>query len=296
MMKEKTLVLLAAGKGSRFGGLKQLHRFQPQNATLAEYAIWDALQAGFDHFVAIVSEETQEEFYRIFKDMGVGDRSCCVLQNNTENICRSKPWGTGHALYVARNSIHTPFIIANGDDFYGREAFYQAAEFLENNSKDFALVGYPLGGTLSPNGYVSRALCYTQENCICQLQECTQIERSSEGIILGYENARARVLDPQQWVSMNFWVLQSSVLPYLEKQWSLFLDQLQDPEKEEFYLPTAIQAIAQQNNISIRLLKNEKGDWQGITYAKDTDSMQQNILIWTHEHRYPSSFQSKNNL
>lgn len=289
-MEGLTLVILAAGKGSRFGGLKQLHTFQPQNATLAEFAIWDALQVGFDYFVAIVSEETKGYFETVFAKLHIADRSCCVVQK-TDSIFqnRTKPLGTGHALLSAVDVIHTPFVIVNGDDFYGREAYRLARTFSQNNKKDFALVGYPLRETLSENGYVSRGLCSTNGRCVLSIDEHTHIERIGDSIVSRVGEQMVE-LDPETFVSMNFWILQHSILQDLESRWQLFLKNLQDPQNDEFFLPNAIRDIATEKGIPIRLLKNFSGGWLGITYAGDVEKAQEVLLKKTASGIYPKVF------
>ena len=284
-MEGVTLVILAAGKGSRFGGLKQLHAFQPQGATLAEFAIWDALQSGFDYFVAIVSEDTKDYFEGVFERMGIADRSCCVLQKTDkcfEN--RTKPLGTGHALLSAVDAIHTPFVIVNGDDFYGREAYRLAKTFLKNNKKDFALVGYPLKETLSDNGYVSRGLCSTNGSCVLSIDEHTHIERVGNEIVSRVGETE-ETLDPEIFVSMNFWILQE-----LKARWNAFLKDLKDSQNEEFFLPNAIRDIAMKRGIPVRLLKNFSDSWLGITYAGDVEKVQEILLKKTSCGVYPKKF------
>ncbi len=289
-MEGMTLVILAAGKGSRFGGLKQLHTFQPQNATLAEFAIWDALQVGFDYFVAIVSEETKVYFEKVFEKLHIADRACCVLQK-TDNFFqnRTKPLGTGHALLSAVDAIHTPFVIVNGDDFYGREAYRLARTFLQNNKKDFALVGYPLRETLSENGYVSRGLCSTNGSCVLSIDEHTHIERVGDAIVSGEGEQRIE-LDPEVFVSMNFWILPHSILYELEERWQFFFKHLKNPQKDEFFLPNAIRDISEEKGIPIRLLKNLSESWLGITYAGDVEKAQKVLLEKTVSGIYPKKF------
>ena len=289
-MSGTTLVVLAAGKGSRFGGLKQLHTFQPQGATLAEFAIWDALQTGFDYFVAIVSEATKDYFETVFERMGIADRACCILQKTDKFFQnRAKPLGTGHALLSASKAIHTPFVIVNGDDFYGREAYRLAKTFLKNNKKDFALIGYPLKETLSDNGYVSRGLCSTNGSCVLSIDEYTHVERVGNKIINGVGDHEIK-LDPETFVSMNFWILQHSILQDLEAQWQLFLKNLKDPQNDEFFLPNAIRDIAAERGVPIRLLKNLSGGWLGITYAGDVQKVQESLLKKTSCGIYPKNF------
>lgn len=290
-MNEYTLVLLAAGKGSRFGGLKQLHTFEPQGATLAEFALWDAWQHGFRNFVAVVSEETQEGFQEIFKKWGLEDRSTCILQeqndSKTKQFSRQKPWGTAHALYSVRQHVHTPFVIINADDFYGRDAYHYAAQFLQTHKEDYALVGYPLGKTLSSNGSVSRAVCtLNEDHYVTHLQEYSHIEEKN-GQIIGQLDDQSLGLDTNTFVSLNFWILQPSIFKPLEEKWNMFLEQLTDPQKDEFYLPVAIQSIAQDLNLNIHCLTNLNGHWLGVTYAQDAASVQNALADLTQEKQYP---------
>ena len=289
-MEGRTLVILAAGKGSRFGGLKQLQTFQPQNATLAEFAIWDALKAGFDRVVAIVREETKAYFEAVFEKMHIVDRACCVLQK-IDNLfqSRTKPLGTGHALLSAIDVIHTPFVIVNGDDFYGSEAYRLARNFLENNTNDFALVGYPLKETLSKNGYVSRGLCSIEGDRVVSIHEHTHIE-CARGAIISKLGASTIAVDPETFVSMNFWILRPSILQDLKTRWQFFIKHLKDPQNDEFFLPDAIRDIAMQRSVPIRLLKNPLGGWLGITYADDIENVQKTLLEQTMGGVYPKIF------
>ena len=284
-----TLVLLAAGKGSRFGGLKQLHTFLPQQATLAEYAIYDAQKAGFNHFVAIVSEETKVDFEHIFKKLNLEHCSQCVLQPQSNFENRKKPWGTGHALLSVKDVVKTPFVIVNGDDFYGDNAYALAAHFLKNNHQDFAMVGYRLSETLSENGYVSRALCALDNNRVTALTEYTHIEKSGNETVDKTDNNTV-LLDKNAFVSMNFWVLHPRVFDYLQEEWEGFFNHIKCFEKEEFYLPVAIQNIAKKCNLSIHLLPNYESHWLGITYANDVKIAQEKLLQLTHQGKYPKKF------
>lgn len=283
-----TLVLLAAGKGSRFGGLKQLHTFQPQDATLAEFAIWDACKAGFDNFIAIVNEETRTYFEHVLDKMGLSKCSKCIPQTTVTIPLRTKPWGTGHALLSVASAIKTPFVVVNGDDFYGQEAFKLAAQFLNENKHDFALVGYHLKDTLSRNGYVSRGLCSVQNGRVTGIEEHTHIEMMPNNTIVSKNNFEKK-LDPHTFVSMNFWILQPSLLNHLENLWTDFFKHLRDPLKDEFFLPEAICTVAAHQNIPIHLLPNSTGHWLGITYAADVEEVQKSLLKQTQMGLYPAS-------
>lgn len=293
-MIDKTLVLLAAGKGSRFGGLKQIHRFQPQEATLAEFAIWDALQVGFNRFVAIVSEDTHEFFGAIFKKLNLNKVSQCVLQtqeNVPADLCknRQKPWGTGHALLCIRHAVHSPFVVVNADDFYGRKAYQFASIFIDNNPVNFALVGYPLEKTLSHYGPVSRALCTIQNDTVIGLDEWTHIEKF-EDKICGERDHKSIVLQKDTLTSMNFWILQPTIFDELQNQWELFLKHIHQSQTQEFYLPTAIQELAKEKEVAIKMLPNVDDVWLGITYPQDIMDTQQALLLLTQQGVYPQRF------
>lgn len=310
-MVEKTLVLLAAGRGSRFGGLKQLHRFRPQGAFLAEYALFDAWEAGFRRFIAIVSPGTHEAFQALFKERNLEDVAYCVLQTDDGvpqrwRNERTKPWGTGQALLTASTFIQTPFVIVNGDDFYGREAYQLAADFIDQHPSEAALVAYPLGGTLSPNGSVSRALCTVENNNVLRLEEYTcemhgnkvvgkrkvcssQILETPSGGSAGTADAVV-TLDPQQPTSLNFFVLPKTILSPLKALWEQFLKNVTDPKNEEFFLPTAVQTVLKQQHKDLHLLNNPRGQWLGVTYANDAEAVEKFLTERTAAGYYPQTF------
>jgi len=310
-MIEKTLVLLAAGRGSRFGGLKQLHRFRPHEAFLAEYALFDAWEAGFRRFIAVVSPDTREAFQSLFKKRHLEDVARCVLQTDdgVPQIWRSertKPWGTGQALVAASAFIETPFVMVNGDDFYGREAYQLAADFIDQYPSEAALVAYPLEATLSPNGSVSRALCTVENNNVLRLDEYTCGIRGSEIVgkrkvcssqILETSSAGSAgtadavvTLDPQQPTSLNFFVLPKTILSPLKALWEQFLKNVIDPKNEEFFLPTAVQTVLKQQHKDLHLLNNPRGQWLGVTYANDTEAVEKFLTEQTAAGYYPKRF------
>ncbi len=289
-MSKLTLVLMAAGKGSRYGGLKQLEKFGPQEATLAEYALWDAISAGFDSFIVVVNENTQPYFEQLFRRMGVEKKAQCVLQTMT-NVplphfelpkSRQKPWGTGHALWCAARYIHSPFVIINADDFYGPEAYNQAAKFLEQ-ANGFALIGYNLSNTLSPYGSVSRAVCSVDSNGILQdLKEYKSIEEKSGELIAGTQYFKG-----DETVSVNFWALQPSFLAALEVELQKLLTEYQNSETAECYLPEVIIRGAQRFGIKIHVLP-AKDQWLGVTYPQDKDWVNRRLYELTAQKLYPS--------
>ena len=288
---DATLVLLAAGRGSRFGGLKQLQRFRPQHATLAEFAIWSALQAGFRRFIAVVSGETQSGLEESFKNFGLQGCAQCVLQTDDGvpsplRARRVKPWGTGHALYVAREVICTPFVIVNADNVYGRRAYEQAMEFFKHHNGQMGLVGYPLKATLSEHGPVSRSLCTIENGCVTELHECTRIEQKEDRFVSKTSTAM-QYLDGDAFVSMNFWLLPPWILTHLESQWNRFLAHVSHPGTEEFYLPNALQAIAQEQHEPIHLLPNDCTEVLDITYQADVETTAARLFAQTQSGIYP---------
>lgn len=313
-MVEKTLVLLAAGRGSRFGGLKQLHRFRPQEAFLAEYALFDAWKAGFRRFIAVVSPDTHEAFQTLFKKRHLENVARCVLQTDDDvpqmwRNERTKPWGTGQALVAASAFIETPFVMVNGDDFYGREAYQLAADFIDQHPSEAALVAYPLRATLSPNGSVSRALCTVENNCVLRLDEYACDIRGTQVVgkrkvcssqVLETPSADSAdtadtvvTLDPQQPTSLNFFVLPQTILQPLKTQWERFLANVTDPKNEEFFLPNAVQAVLKQQHKDLHLLSNTRGRWLGVTYAKDTEAVEKFLTEQTATGYYPQTFEDE---
>lgn len=289
-----TLVLLAAGHGSRFGGLKQLHMFGEQKATLAEFAIFDALRNGCGRFVAVVNAETKLEFERIFHRMGLAEASC--IEQCTHDIPRNasmdvrnrrQPWGTGHALWTVRDIVSTPFLMVNADDFYGPSAYRLGADYLVQESKHYGLVTYPLAKTLSSNGYVSRGLCTVDENAwVTHIRECTRIGLNQQKVAV---NATEEILSPNTLVSMNFWILRPNIFDVLEELFTRFLKETTDILTAEFYLPEAICSASKLLNVKIASIPNKYNSWLGVTYAEDVSKVNEALHDFTISKMYPKN-------
>jgi UTP-glucose-1-phosphate uridylyltransferase len=289
-----TLVLLAAGYGSRFGGLKQLHAFGEQKATLAEFAIFDALRNGCSRFVAVVNTETKLEFERIFHRMGLAEAFC--IEQCTHDIPRNvsmdirkrqQPWGTGHALWTVRNAISTPFMVVNADDFYGPSAYRLGVDYLAQESKHYGLVTYPLAKTLSSHGYVSRGLCAVDEHAwITHIRECTRIALNHRQIVV---NATEEILSPDTLVSMNFWILRPNIFDVLEELLIRFLKETTDVLTAEFYLPEAICSASKLLNVKIASIPNKYDSWLGVTYAEDVSKVNEALHDFTISKMYPKN-------
>ena len=193
MSAKPTLLVLAAGMGSRYGGLKQLDGFGPNGETIIDYSIYDAIEAGFGKIVFIIREHFKTEFSKIFSKK-YGDKVEISYVSQELNVLpikykvpdtRKKPWGTGHAVWVARNDIDGPFAVINGDDYYGKNAFKDMITFFNNDDQNYCVMGYYLKNTLSDHGTVNRGVCYTDDdNNLTKVLECTKIQRNSDGTIV----------------------------------------------------------------------------------------------------------------
>ena len=275
-----TLLVLAAGMGSRYGGLKQMDPIGPAGETIIDYSINDAIDAGFGKIVFVIRESFKEEFVLLFNKKLEGKITAEYVTQEIETIpagCtfiseRSKPWGTGHAILMAKDCINEPFAVINADDYYGREAFFTMADFLSNQSsdKEFGMVGYHLGNTISENGSVSRGVCSTNETGhLLSVVERTQIEKIDNRIV--YRDFQRWVtLDTQTTVSMNFWGFTPLVFSHLEELFVQFLKEHGQEMSSEFYIPSVVSEVINQGNTSVRVLKSD-AQWFGVTYKEDKE-------------------------
>jgi hypothetical protein len=270
------LVVLAAGMGSRFGGLKQLTGVGPGGATLLEYSLYDARRAGFGKVIFVIRPEMQADF-RAFAESRLPSSlpwTTCLqrlelqLPDAASADGRQKPWGTAHAVLAAEGSVGGPFAVVNADDFYGREAFESVASFLRTNHRDWALVGYLLADTLSLAGGVNRgALHVTPTGALESIEEVLEITRTDDGPIMGLGEAGPRLLQEQLLVSMNFWAFNRSVFPDLRAGFNRFLGAA-NLRRDEFPLPVAIQDVLDHGDRCVRVLA-PRSRWFGITYHDD---------------------------
>lgn len=248
--------------GSRFGGLKQIAPIGPNGEVILDFSVYDAVAAGFDKAVIVIKKETESEFRkvcgrRIEKMLDV-EYAYQELDKLPHGYClpagREKPWGTGHAVLCARDKIDAPFAVINADDFYGQGSYKIIHDWLTGNS-GMCMVGYRLGNTLTENGTVSRGVCEVENGLLKSVTEHTEIDKNS-----GFP--------ADTIVSMNMWGLDTDFFPYLEKEFSLFLDGHIEEPKAEFFLPSAVSGRITEENMTVSVLETDER-WYGVTYRRD---------------------------
>ena len=294
-----TLLILAAGIGSRYGSLKQLDPIGPSGETIIDYSIYDAIREGFGKVVFVIKEKIAEEFREVFLDKLQGRIETEYVFQEIDKIPkgisypadRAKPWGTGHAVLMAAGIIHEPFAVINSDDFYGRDSFRALAAFYKNWSParedEYCMVGYELGKTLSEHGSVSRGICRADENSLLVgVTEQTKIERVNTGIACLNESNQTVFLDARTTVSMNFWGFTPSIFGYLEKGFLEFLKANAGNPKSEYFIPGVVNELLHHGIASVKVLPC-KDQWFGMTYREDRELVRTKILGLVQNGRYP---------
>lgn len=272
-----TLLLMAAGSGSRYGKLKQFDDLGPAKEFLMEFSISDALKNNFNHIVVITKSANKTFLETHLSERLPGNVKLDVLVQDIKDIPkgvsliteREKPWGTAHAVWTARNVISGDFVIINADDYYGQNAFQGAAEFMKNNqsSSNFALVAYNLKNTLSEFGSVSRGVCKVENKRLKSIIERTKILEKNTQII---DEDSGVILDPNSAVSMNFWICNASIFNYIEAYFKKFLENPDNIEKSEIYLPFVTQEMMENGHITVEVIE-AKSTWFGVTYYDDKE-------------------------
>lgn len=278
LMTKPTLLILAAGIGSRYGGNKQIDGFGPNGETIIEYSIYDAIRAGFGKIVFIVREEildlVKEKFLPKIDNKVEVEFVIQSLNSHVpaeyHNPERSKPYGTAHAVLCAKDVIQEPFAVINADDFYGKEAFQALGKFLKENIREdlHCMVGYALKNVLSENGTVSRGVCHANElNQLVGMTERTAIARNGDKIFSREEDDLLEIA-PDTPVSMNCWGFHPSFFKETERIWKAFLPQKKDNIKSEFYIPTVVNTLIEEKKAAVSILEGGKL-WFGVTYPED---------------------------
>lgn len=278
-MTEKTLLVLAAGMGSRYGGLKQMDAFGPNGETIIDYSIYDAIEAGFTKVVFIVRAYFKEDFESVFNKK-FGDRIQLEyvtqeLDNIPEgfqvNPDREKPWGTMHAVLVASEKIKEPFCVINGDDYYGKDAFKIGAAFFEENKDEnkYSVISYMLSNTLSEHGTVNRGVCNVNEDGnLIDIKECVKIGINEDKSISYPEDGRDIPLEAETLVSMNLFAFYPSLFEHAGALFESFLKERGRELKSEFYIPSALDSLIKSDTIKVAVLKSSS-KWFGVTYKED---------------------------
>lgn len=293
-----TLLILAAGMGSRYGGLKQMDALGPNNETIIDFSVFDAINAGFGKVVFIIRESFAEPFKARFEPILKGRiQTEYVYQELTklpEGFSvpdgREKPWGTGHAILMAKDVIHEPFAIINADDFYGKAAYLQVADFMSNSadSNEYGMVGYYLKNTLSDFGTVSRGVCSTDDHGnMINIIERTKIGKEGEQIYF-YEEDNRTLLTGNEPVSMNFWAFKPSYFNYLEEGFIKFLTERGSELKSEYYFNAVVDKLIKENKVTTKVI-NTEAPWFGVTYQEDRPIVQNKIKNLIDQGVYPIS-------
>lgn len=290
-----TLLVLAAGMGSRYGGLKQLEPVGPSGETILDYSVFDARRAGFERIVFVIRRDFAADFDSVVRTRLERHLAVAVVCQELADLPggravpaeRQKPWGTGQAVWAARNVVAGPFAVINADDFYGRDAYQQLATELrrpqDSNLPQFALVAYELGRTLSEHGSVSRGIVQAADGWLGRIDETHGLARSGEAVEAG---GAAERLNPDTPVSMNLWGLTPAVFPLLEKSFGAFLDE-PDAAKREFYLPGAVSSMVRDGEARVRVLRTGES-WFGITYREDRPAVATAIQAQVSAGAYPT--------
>ena len=307
-MNNTTLLIMAAGIGSRFGGgIKQLEPVDEAGHIIMDYSIHDAIEAGFNKVVFIIRKDIENEFKEVIGDRIAG---ICSEHNVTVDYAfqdindipgvlpegRTKPWGTGQAVLAAKDVLTTPFIVINADDYYGRHAFKMAYDFLtENQDKDgiyqYMMVGYKLENTLTDNGHVARGVCVTdEEGFLKDINERTHIEKRDGGAAYTEDDgATWTELPMDATVSMNMWGFSASILKELKDRFPLFLKENveKNPLKCEYFLPFVVDELLGEKKATVKVLKSPD-KWYGVTYREDKPGIVKALAQKAEEGLYPS--------
>ena len=292
------LLVLAAGMGSRYGGIKQLDSIGPSGETIMDYSVYDAMQAGFGKMVFVIRKSIEQDFCNIVLRKYQEMIPCEYVFQELDALPagyqppenRQKPWGTGHAILVAANAIQEPFAVINADDFYGRDAFLQMGRFLkntDNKSNHWAMIGYRLANTLSEFGFVSRGVCRVDSNnMLLNVTERTKIRRTEKGIVYQDENDNEVSLDENLPVSMNFWGFTPTLFACLENGFANFLKTHNENLTAEYYIPSEISRQIDEKNADIQVIPTSS-NWFGITYAEEKTAVSMQIKALIEAGQYP---------
>ncbi|AOM77976.1 nucleotidyltransferase family protein [Pedobacter steynii] len=293
-----TLLILAAGMASRYGSMKQIDGFGPNNETIIDYSIYDAIKAGFGKVVFIIKEEYLEDFKAIFEPKLKGKIETAYVFQNFDikqfgvdiEIERAKPWGTAHAILSGRTAINEPFCVINADDFYGLDAYQKMVKFLttEVSDSNYSMIGYEIGKTLSDYGSVSRGVCKVDENGILEdINERTKVLREGDTIVFE-EDDKQYPLAVDTRVSMNFWGFTPAVFQITEELFRDFAVQNKENPKAEFFIPLVAEYLVKSRKADFKVVPTDS-QWFGVTYKEDKPIVKASIDQLIKDGAYPDS-------
>lgn len=275
-----TLFVLAAGMGSRYGGLKQLDSLGPNGETIMDYSIYDAIKSGFGKVVFVIRKDFEQDFRDKILSKYEGHVPVEVVFQSTDALpegftCpadRTKPWGTNHAVLMGKDVIKEPFAVINADDFYGRDAFEVIAKELSrprDRKGDYCMVGFRVGNTMTENGSVARGVCENKDGLLTSVVERTAISYDdNHDIVFTDENGEVQKLAPSTPVSMNLWGFTPDYFDYSEREFVNFLKKDINTPKAEFFIPLVIDTLINSDEATVKVLDTES-KWFGVTYAAD---------------------------
>ncbi len=291
-MNDITLLVMAAGMGSRYGGLKQLDSVGPNGETIIDYSVYDSIQAGFNKVIFIIRKDFEQEFKSQISNKYIGEIKTEFAFQDIHDLpnefkCpedREKPWGTGHAILTCRNMIKEPFVAINGDDFYGLESFKVIADYYKNGGNTFSMVAFQLDKTLSEFGGVSRGLCQVKDGFLDTVVETENLKNTENGISSDGDIG----LKGDEPVSMNVWGFTPDLFHYLK---TMFLDFLQEHGEEmesEYLIPTVVNDLVGSGEKKVHVL-NSSEKWFGVTYKEDKPIVMQKIQELIQKGNYPKN-------
>ena len=291
-MSDITLLIMAAGMGSRYGGLKQLDSVGPNQETIIDYSVYDAIRAGFGKVVFVIRKEFHNEFRSLITDKYLGKIKVEFAFQELENLpadfsCpeeRKKPWGTGHAILSAKDIIQEPFVAINGDDFYGLESFKVVADYYQNGGSEFSMVAFQLDNTLSDFGSVTRGLCTLKGNKLDTVIETGGLIMSEKGM----RSDRNIHLNGKEPVSMNVWGFTPDLFGFLESMFIQFLKEEGGALKSEYLIPSVVNNLIQTDRKSVHIL-HSSAKWFGVTYKEDKSYVMDEIKKLIKDGHYPKN-------
>ena len=301
MIMKPTLIVLAAGMGSRYGSLKQVDKLGPGGETIIDYSVYDALQAGFGKAVFVIRKSIENDFIEVFADRFLKKIPYEIVFQELDMLpegftCpadRTKPWGTAHALWVCRDVVKEPFVVINADDFYGKEAYQVLAEHLKQNpqhdSSSYAMCGYRLENTLSEHGTVTRGICtINKEVYLKSVDEQFNIGRDESGKIVSYMENENIILNPDETVSMNIWAFNPSIFQLIEEYFVKFLEKQIHTPKSELVTPQLVDRMIKEGKGKIKVMQSP-AQWFGVTYAEDKPMVMQKLKELKERKEYPAN-------